>query len=136
MLSLISLVICGMTCTAEVIAASFLVDDRQINLAGRPVAVARRHHAGEALVVPQVEVRLRAVIRDVDLPVLVRAHRAGVHVDVRVELHEGDLVAVVLEKAADRGGGETFAERRHDAAGHEDVLGLPSGIFHGGSHIT
>ena len=52
---------------------------------------------------------------------LIRAHRARVDVDVRVELLERDLVAVALEQAADRGGGEPLAERRDDAAGDEDV---------------
>ena len=37
----------------EVVAAALLLDHRQVDLAGRPVAVARRHHAGEALVVPR-----------------------------------------------------------------------------------
>ena len=77
---------------------------------------------GEALVVPEVEVGLRAVVGDVDLAVLVRAHRAGIDVDVRVELLQGDLVAVALEQHADRGRREPFAERGHDAAGDEDVL--------------
>ncbi len=51
----------------------------------------------EALVVTQVEVGLAAVFGDVDLAVLKRAHRAGVDVDVRVELDEGDVEAAVLE---------------------------------------
>ena len=45
---------------------------------------------GEALVVAEVEVGLGAVVGHEDLAVLVRAHRAGIHVDVRVELHVGD----------------------------------------------
>jgi hypothetical protein len=37
----------------EVVAAPLLVDDREVDLAGGPVAVARGHHAGEPLVVPR-----------------------------------------------------------------------------------
>ena len=107
---------------AEVVAAALLLDHRQVDLAGRPVVVARRDLVGEALVVPEVEVRLGAVVGDVDLAVLVRAHRARVDVDVRVELLQRDLVAVPLEQRADRRGGESLAERRDDAAGHQDVL--------------
>ena len=61
---------------SQIVAAALLLDDRQVDLPGRPVVVARRHHGGEALVVAQIEVRLRAVVGDVDLSVLVRAHRA------------------------------------------------------------
>ncbi len=109
----------------EVVAAALLLDDRQVDLPGRPVVVPGRDLIGEALVVPEVEVGLGAVVGDVDLAVLVRAHRPGVDVDVGVELLQGDLVAVALEQRADRGGGEALAERRHDAAGDEDVLDGP-----------
>ena len=77
---------------------------------------------GEALVVAEVEVGLGAVVGDVDLAVLVRAHRARIDVDVRVELLQRDLVAVAFEQRADRGGRQALAERRDHAAGHEDVL--------------
>ena len=40
----------------------------------------------EAFVVAQVEIGLRAVVGDEDFAVLERAHRAGVHVQVRIEL--------------------------------------------------
>ena len=110
---------------AEVVAAPLLLDHRQVDLAGRPVVVAGRDLVGEPLVVSEVEVGLGAVVGDVDLAVLVRAHRAGVDVDVRIELLQGDLVAVPFEQRADRGGREPLAERRHDAAGHEDVLHGP-----------
>ena len=77
---------------------------------------------GEALVVAEVEVGLRAVVGDVDLAVLVRAHRARIDVDVGVELLQRDLVAVAFEQRADGGGREALAERRDDAAGDEDVF--------------
>ena len=60
-----------------------------------------RHHAREALVVPQVQIRLSAVVGYVDLAVLIRAHRARIHVDVRIELLQRHLVAVVLEQTTD-----------------------------------
>ena len=44
-----------------------------------------KRRVGEPLVMPQVQVGLRAVVRDVDLAVLVRAHGPRVDVDVRVE---------------------------------------------------
>ena len=107
---------------AEVIAAALLLNDRLVNLAGRPVVIPRRLGVGEAFVVAEVEVRLGAVVGDVDLAVLIRAHRARVDIDIRVELLQRDLVAVPLEQRADRRRGEPLAERRDDAASHEDVF--------------
>ena len=67
----------------------------------RPVVklfCARHPRGGEALVVAEVEVGLGAVVGDEDLAVLVRAHRARIDVDVRVELHVRDPQAARLEQ--------------------------------------
>ena len=77
----------------------------------------------EALVVAEVEVGLGAVIGDEDLAVLVGRHRAGVDVDVRVELEDADRDAAGLEDAADAGRRDALAEGAGDAARDEDVLG-------------
>jgi hypothetical protein len=61
--------------------------------------------------VPEVEVGLGAIVGDVDLAVLVRAHRSGIDVDVGVELLQVDLVAVAFQQGADRGRRQPFAER-------------------------
>ncbi len=45
----------------------------------------------EPLVVSEVQVGLGAVVQHEDLAVLERVHRAGVDVDVRVELLDRDL---------------------------------------------
>ena len=78
---------------------------------------------GEPLVVAEVEVGLGAVVQHVDLAVLVRAHGPRVDVDVRVELLEPHPQPALLQDHADRGAGQSLAERAHDAARHEDVLG-------------
>jgi hypothetical protein len=108
---------------AEVVAAALLLDHRLVDLAGRVVGVLVDARVREALVVAEVEVGLGAVVGDVDLAVLERRHRAGVDVDVGVELLHRHLEAVALEDPADGGGGQAFAERRDDASGHEQELG-------------
>src|SRR3546814_15851746 len=52
-----------------------------------------RSDAGEALVVAQVEIGLRPVVRYVDLAMLIGAHRPGIDIKVRVELAQPNLVA-------------------------------------------
>ncbi len=78
---------------AEVVAAALLGDHGVVDAAGGHVGVALQVLVDEALVVAEVEVGLGAVLGDEDLAVLVRAHRAGVDVDVRVELLDRDLDA-------------------------------------------
>ena len=116
---------------AQVVAPALLADDRVVDRAGGDVGPARGVRVREPLVVAQVEVGLRTVLRHEDLAVLERRHRAGIDVDVRVELLEGDLEAAGDEEAADRGGGDALAERRDHAAGDEDEAGARALIGHG-----
>ena len=115
---------------AEVVAAPLLADHRVVDRARGHVRGARRVRVGEALVVAEVQVGLGAVLGDEHLAVLERRHRAGVDVDVRVELLEGDLQPPGDQQAADRGRCDALAERRDDAAGDEDVAGARAGIWH------
>ena len=83
----------------------------------------RQRLVDEPLVVAEVEVGLAAVVGDEHLAVLERVHRAGVDVDVRVELLHRDPQAPQLQQAAEGGRGEALAEGAGNASGHEDVLG-------------
>src|SRR5690606_3307511 len=108
---------------AEVLAAPLLRDHVRVDPARREVAVAARLRADEALVVAEIEVRLRAVLGHEHLAVLKRAHRSGIDVDVRIELDQADLEPARLEDRAETSGCDPLAERRHDAAGDENESG-------------
>ena len=116
---------------AEVVAAALLGDDRLVDAPGRDVAELAQVGVDEALVVAQVQVGLGAVVGDEHLAVLVRAHRPGVDVDVRIELEDADSQPAGLEDPPDAGGGDAFAEGARDAAGHEDILRHGSGVLRG-----
>ena len=107
---------------AEVVAAPLLRDDGLVDAPGRDVRQLREVLVDEALVVAEVEVGLGAVVGDEDLAVLVRRHRARIHVDVGIELEDGDGETAALEQSADARGRDALAERRRDPAGHEDVF--------------
>src|SRR4030095_12236676 len=62
----------------------------------------------------------------VHLAVLIRAHRAGIDVDVGIEFLRGDLVAMPFEKGTDGCCGESLSQRRDHSAGHKDVLHGPT----------
>ena len=125
---------------AEVVPAPLFRDDGVVDLAGGEVVPPR--HAGRdvAFVVPQIEVGLSAVVGHEDLAVLERAHRAGVDVEVGIELLERDPQPARLEQQAERGRGDPLAERRDDPAGHHHdlrhrpLLSLaPRGAFRSGT---
>ena len=69
-----------------------------------------------------VEIGLGAVLGHEDLAVLERAHRPRIDVDVRVELLDLNFQPARFQQTAERGGGDSLAEGRNDAAGDEDVL--------------
>ena len=106
---------------AEIVAASFLRDDALVNAPSREIAVPRRRRAHEALVVAEVEVGFGAIVRDEHLAVLERAHRARIHVDVRIELDHADLEPASLKDGPKRSRSDALAERGNDAAGHTDI---------------
>ena len=68
----------------QVIASSLLAQHCVVYPTRREVIGAAHHGAREALVMAEIEVCLRAIIRNKHLAVLERAHRAGVDVDVGV----------------------------------------------------
>ncbi len=114
---------------AEVVAAPFLPQDGLVDLAGGEVVPPGELGRGEALVVAEVEVGLGAVVEDVDLSVLERAHRARIDVQIGIELLEGDAEAALFQEGAEGGGGQALAEGADDAPGDEDIFG--GGSFHG-----
>jgi hypothetical protein len=75
---------------AEVLAAALLGDHGRVDLAGGDVGLAVEVPVEEALVVADVEVGLGAVLGDEHLAVLEGVHRAGVDVEVGVELLHRD----------------------------------------------
>ena len=118
---------------AEEIAATFPGDQALIDGTLGEIGVAGQALVDEALVMPEIEIRLLAVVGDEHLAMLERAHRARIDIQVGIHLLHGHAIPARLEKVAERCGRDAFAERRDDAAGHEDVLchgslPIPSGL--------
>ena len=120
---------------AEEVAATLAGDKSFVNGALREVRFARQVLVDEALVMPQVKIAFVTVFGDEDLAMLKRAHGARVHVKVWVHLLHGHLVAASLQQMPQGGGRDALAQRRHDAAGYENMLGhsspsrLETGVF-------
>ena len=71
---------------AQVVAPPLPVQNRPVDLAGGHGAVAGQVLVHEPLIVAQVQIRLRAVVGDEHLAVLIGAHGARVHVDIGIQL--------------------------------------------------
>ena len=110
---------------AEVVTAPLLAQHRIVDAPRRDVVDLAHPRVCEALVVAEVEIRLGAVVGDVDLAVLEGVHGAGIDVQVGVELEEGDAQPARLQQRPDRRRRETLAQRRKHASGDEDVLRGP-----------
>src|ERR1019366_4559720 len=107
---------------AQIIAAPLAGDDLLVDPAAGQVVALRQLGVREPLVVAQVEIRLGAVVGDQDFAVLERAHRARVHIQVRIELLAGDLQPAAFQEAADRRGRNPLAQRRDHPARYEYVF--------------
>src|SRR6185295_5804371 len=100
-----------------------LGDHGRVDLAGGDVRLAVQVPVEEALVVADVEVGLGAVLGDEHLAVLEGVHRAGVDVEVGVELLHRDPEAAGGEELAEARRGEAFAQRGRYPAGYEQMTG-------------
>ena len=89
-------------CRAQVLAAALLVEDIPVYLAGCEIGKAVQVLINEPLIMPEIEVRLRPVLGDIDLPVLVWAHGPRIHIDIRVQLLRRDPEPAGLQKAPER----------------------------------
>ena len=106
---------------AEVLAAALLGDHGRVDLAGRDVRPAVQVPVEEALVVADVQVGLGAVLGDEHLAVLEGVHRAGVDVEVGIELLHRHPQAAGGEELAEARRGEAFAQRGRYPAGYEEM---------------
>src|SRR3954447_24191391 len=105
---------------AQIVALALAGEHGPVDATCRDRVGGTGRHAGETLVMPQIEVGLGPVIGDEDLAVLVGRHRPGVDVEVGVELPEAHPVAAQLQQGAQCRGRQALAQGRDDAAGDED----------------
>ena len=107
---------------AQIISAPLLREDRLVDSAGRPVVLARQFGVSEAFVVAEVEIGLSAVVGNIHFAVLIRAHRARIHVQVRIAFLESDSETAALEETANRRRCNTLAQGGYNTTGNKNIL--------------
>ena len=65
---------------------------------------------------------LRAVLRDVDLAVLIGTHGTRINVDIGVELLRRNLEPARFENSSERRRGYSLSEAGDNSSGHKDIL--------------
>ncbi|KAF5027940.1 hypothetical protein DSECCO2_664250 [anaerobic digester metagenome] len=109
--------------TAEVITFAFLLDHRVVDFTAGGVAVFGKVNVNKPFIMTDIEVGFGAVVGNEDFAVLIRAHRAGIQVNVRIEFLTDNLQAAVSQNATERRRCNAFTKRRYDTAGHKNKFG-------------
>ena len=111
---------------SEVVASTLFLNDRPVDLPRRDVVIPGQIHIEEPLVIPEVQVDLRPVVEDEHLPVLVRVHRTGVHVQVGIDLDRTDLQSLRLQEDANGRSADALPEARQNATRDDDIFHVKS----------
>ena len=106
---------------AEIVAAPFPLDDVLVDAAGGDVVLLVGRAAGEALVVAEIEIGLGAVVGDEDLAVLVGRHRAGIDVEIGIELPDARAIAARLQQRPEGRCRNAFSKGGNHAACDEYI---------------
>jgi hypothetical protein len=69
----------------------------------------------------EVEVGLGAVIRHIDFAMLIGRHRAGIDIQIGIELANAHTISTRLQQCCKGGGHKAFAKRGDHAAGDENI---------------
>ena len=93
---------------AQIVAAPLFSNHVFIHLPGTEAVGAGELGVDKTFVVAEVEVGFRAVFGHEHLAVLEGAHRAGIHVDIRIQLEHGNVQPARFEDGGNRSGGDTF----------------------------
>ena len=107
---------------AEIFTLTLTIQDVPIDFAAREIRVARQILVGEPLVVPEIQICLRTVIRHEDFSVLERAHRSRIHIHVGIEFLAGDAETAHFQKSAQRCRCYSFSEAGDDASGYKYIF--------------
>ena len=108
--------------TSQIIAAALFIDNGQIDLACRHIGALRQIDINKTLIMAQIKVSLRAVVGNENLAVLIRAHRARVHIDIRIKFLDRDPIAAAFQQTSQRSRRDPFPQRRNYTACYKNIF--------------
>ena len=108
--------------SSAVISMSFLIDDGPVHLSGGDVGIVIQILVDKTLIVSKIQIRFRSVVRYKHLPVLNRIHRAGIHIQIRIKLLHGDMIASRLQKSSERSRCNSLSKSGNNASADKYIL--------------
>ncbi len=105
----------------EIIAAAFLFDDVPVDTTSRDIVLLVGRATGEPFVMPQIKVGFGTIVGDEHLTMLVRRHRAGIDIQIRVEFTDTHPVTACLKECSQCCSSYAFSKGRNHAASDEYI---------------
>ncbi len=99
-----------------IIPLPLLLQHVPVHLAGSDRAVLRQADVDEPLVMPQIQVGFRAVVGDEHFAMLNRIHRAGIDVQIRIQLLDRNRQPPAFEQSSQRSRCNPFSQPGNHAA--------------------
>ena len=107
---------------AEIFSAALLIQNIPIYLACGKIGISVQILVYEALIVTEVQIRLRTVLCNINFSVLIRAHRSRIYVYIGIQLLCRNLQPARLEQSAERCRRDSLPEARNDASRYKDIF--------------
>ncbi len=108
----------------EVFSPTLSLQNFLVDLSAGEVVEATELSVGESFVMPEVQIGFRAIIQNIDLPMLEGTHRSWIDIQIRIKFLKGNLQAPAFEQGAQRRGGETFPQRTDHATCDKNIFGF------------
>ena len=121
---------------AQISALALPADHVGIDFSGRQIGIFVQILVNKPLIMAQIQICLRPVLRYINLSVLIGAHGSRIHIDVGIQLLCGHLQPPGFQQPAQGCRRDALSQSGDHAARHKDILGhvsrLPS--HHPASH--
>ena len=86
--------------SSAIISTAFFLQNGPVNLTGCHIGILCQTFVDEALVVTEIQIGFRSIIRYEHFTVLNRVHGSRINVDIWIELLHGDFVATRFEQTS------------------------------------
>ena len=108
--------------TPQELPVPLLIQDSGINFAGGDGGVDGQVFIHETLIVAQIQIGFRTIVGHEYFAMLDGVHRARVHIQIGIQLLQGNPQPPLFQQAAEGCSGDAFAQAGNHASGDKDVF--------------
>ena len=107
---------------SAVIPVPLFVQDGPVYFSRSHIGIAIQTFVDKPLIMSQIQVCLRAVIRDEHLAMLNGIHGTGIHIDIGIKLLHGHMIPSGLEQSAQGGCRDPLSQTGNHTSGHKYIF--------------